>query len=254
MLNNEERIIKKLSKTIKIESFLKLILDDINFYLCDRSIELNIGRNYMTIKTNTNTINIAINSKNVLYTKESKDKKVIKEYKKIKQGYIVRIIDESKQVYDLGTTNSINKEKVKEIRFYDTNCKEVYRGIKIKVDNYYQDKKTKIIKLHDPDIMENYEEKEYYYRIEDKYIIERKIRKYIYPDGTEAFIKLKNSDNVYLRNELVNKDTKDIPIGGYYYEIDKNVFFDYNQKKINSDDIVDNFKRKKYCISDKILF
>lgn len=248
MNNSKEKIIKKLSKVIKIESFLRSILDDIEFYLYNIKIEFDITKNHMTIKSNDNTINIIINGKNVLCIKEFKDKTITKEYKKIKQGYIVRIIDEIEMEFDLGTKKSINKEKVKEIKFYDTNCKEIYRGINKKVDNYYQDNITKEIKLHNPDIIENYEEQEFYYRIEDKYIIERKIKKYAYPDGTETFINFKNSDNVYLRTELIDKDTKDIPIWGVYYEIDKNLFFDYNNKKININDVITTFKVKKYYI------
>lgn len=254
MLNNEERIIKKLTKKIKIESFLKMILDKIDFYLCDVNIELSVKKNNMIIKSKHNVINITINDKSVLYEEINKNRKFIKEYKEIEQGYVIRFTDISEDIYELETSDSINRRTVVETRVYNKQCKEIYKGIKTNVDNYFQDRETKEVKLHDPDIMENYEEKEFHYRIEDKYIIKRTTKKYVYPDGTEAFINLKNSDNIYLRYETINKDTKDMPTWGHYYEIDKDLFFNYNQDKVSSSDIVENFKSKKYYIHHDTFF
>lgn len=254
MLNNEKSIIKKLTEKIKIESFLKIILDKLEFYLCDVNIDLNVKRNNMTIKTEHNIVNITINDNSVVYTEENKYKKLIREYKKVDEFYIVKLIDINEVIYELESSNSINRRTIAETKIYNKQCKEIYRGIKTNVDNYLQDRKTKEVKLHDPDIMENYEEREFLYRIENKYIIKRTIKKYAYPDGTEAFIDLKNSDNVYLRYEIIDKDSKDIPTWGHYYEIDKDVFFKYYQFKASSNDIVENFKSKKYYIPHDTFF
>lgn len=254
MLNNEKSIIKKLTKKVKIESFLKMILEKIDFCFCDMNTELNVKKNNIFMKTKYNTIKITITEKSVLYEEQNKYKKIIKEYKKIDQGYIVKLTDINEVIYELETSNSINRRTVVETRIYNKQCKEVYRGIKTNVDNYLQNRETNEIKLHDPDIMENYEEKEFHYRIEDKYIIKRTTKKYAYPDETEAFINLKNSDNIYLRYETINKDTKDMPTWGHYYEIDKDLFFNYNQDKVSSSDIVENFKSKKYYIHHDTFF
>ena len=254
MFNTEKRIINKLKQQIKIESFLKVILDKLEFYLCDVNIDLNVKKNNMIIKTNHNLINIAINDNGVVYKEENKYKKLIREYKKVDEVYIVKSTDISEVIYELETSDSINRKTVAETRIYNEQCKEIYRGIKTNVDNYLQDRKTKEVKLHDPDVMENYEEREFHYRIEDKYVIKRTIKKYNYPDGTEAFMTLKNSDNVYLRYEMINAETMDIPTWGHYYEIDKDVFFNYNQYKASSNDIVENFKSKKYYISHDTFF
>ena len=254
MFNSEERMINKLKKKIEIESFLKIILDKLEFYLCDVNIEINVKKNNMTIKTKHNIINITIRDNDVVYTEENKYKKLIREYKKVDEVYIVKSTDISEVIYELETSDSINRKTVVETKIYNKHCKEIYRGIKTNVDNYLQDRKTKEVKLHDPDVMENYEEREFHYRIEDKYIIKRATKKYAYPDGTESFINLKNSDSIYLRYETIDKESKDMPTWGHYYEIDKDVFFNYNQYKASSNDIVENFKSKKYYIPHDTFF
>ena len=105
---------------------------------------------------------------------------------------------------------------------------------------------TRLRTLHEPNVLKNFTENEYSYRIEDKYIIKRTIRKYAHPDDIKLFANLKDLDEIYLRYETINEQTNEIPNWGNYYAIDKSVFFDYKQSKATSDDIVENFYSKKY--------
>lgn len=252
MINSEKMIIRKLIRKIEIESFLTEILDSINYSLNANDVELIISKNDMTIKTKYNTIDIRIIGNTIIYIEENKNSKTTKEYVNIPTGYIVKIKIEKQDSYDLDDKVSIDKKTTNEFRYYNLDRKEITKAVETNVENYLQDKVTKKITLHNPDEMENYIEKKYYYRIEDKYIIERSIKKYAYRDGTEDFIPLKNSDNVYIRYKKINPDVNDIPTTGDFYEIDSDVFFQYNQNKATMDDIIENFKSKKYHIPKSI--
>ena len=96
----------------------------------------------------------------------------------------------------------------------------------------------------------NYTENNYSFRVEDKYVVKRSITKYVYPEESDSFIPLRNTDSCYLRYETINKDTKVLPDWGYFYGIDNDVFFNYKQNKATTYDIVENFKSKKYSIPE----
>lgn len=251
MLNSGEIITKKLTEKIKIDSFFEKILESIENYLYNennKDLEVSINENNIIIKNKYSIVNIILGDNYVLYVEENNDKKVTNEYKEIEQGYIVKLTEQTEDIYELKNPDFNDRRTIVETRFYNKQYNEIYRGIKTNIDNYIKNEKTNEMELKSPNIFENYVEKEYYYRIEDKYILSRIIKEFVYPEETSASIRFESSDNIYLRYETINKNDKDIAIGGHYYEIDKDLFFDYFQNNVTSDDIVENFKTKEYHI------
>lgn len=246
MTNNYKKLIKKLKRTVEIESFLENILEQFYFYLNQDDVSTQIENNTICLKIKDIEISIKVENNEVVYTKKQNLKKEIQKYNKIENGYLIRISEESQNIFELEDYYSIHNTMEKKIKVYDNSKKEIYRRKTKKAENFNEDKMTRLRTLHEPNVLKNFTENEYSYRIEDKYIIKRTIRKYAHPDDIKLFANLKDLDEIYLRYETINEQTNEIPNWGNYYAIDKSVFFDYKQSKATSDDIVENFYSKKY--------
>lgn len=167
-------------------------------------------------------------------------------YTKTKDNIVIDYGKKEIKIYpnDKFLFNNITEKKV--TRLFDKYGYELFNRTTTKEDNYSENTENHKTTLNVPDIMENYTEIEYKWRTNDDSILTRHIKNYVYPDGTKAFIDLKNSDYCYLRDEKVNHDTKKIPFGGNYCGFDKDLFFQYQQGNIKIQKIVENVNSKHY--------
>lgn len=235
----------KISK-IKVESLKKEILSKLNMYVSLKDSIVEYKRNELNIKWKNHKVKILIKKNEILYELETEDKKVTTKYVEHPKCIFIKINEESTFVYDAGTDYSNNLEFREIFKLYTKDGIESFRRETIKLENYYQNKETKKIKLHEPNVMENYTESIYLWRKDKNYILKRRAKKYVYPDKTKAFIDLENSDNFYIRYDKVDSSIKEIPNNGEYYGIDSNIVFKYFQNEASIEDIITNFNSKKY--------
>lgn len=248
MKNSVDRVIKKISK-LKVESFKDELLRQID--ICSKEAQvIKITKNKLEIKGLDGHLdghlNILIKKNEVSYEIVNGDISIIGKYMKSKNGYFVKISNKKLNYYDIGDSYS-HDDKTKEIfKVFNKNGIEQFRRATVRLDNYDEDKETGMITIHKPDIMENYTENRYMWRLDGKYIVERKIRKYVYPDGTRAFIDLKNSDDCLLRYGLVDDNNKEIPENGGFYGFDKKLLLEYFGQKTTINDIIRDVDSKHY--------
>ena len=86
--------------------------------------------------------------------------------------------------------------------------------------------------------------------MEEKYVLERHKINYIYPDGTKAFIDIKNSDDCLIRYQTINSKTKELPFNGEYYGVDPDIFFNYLENKATINDVIEDFQKRHYIRHD----
>lgn len=242
------RVRKKILKLVKFESFSKELLEQIYTYLSMKDIEMKASANSLVLKSQDKKLRVQIQRNRVSYQIEKKDECILGSYRAYKSGFTITHEEKEELVYDLDEKNSHNVTDKKVFRLFDKRGVEQFRRETEKKDNFYEDKQTGCITLSEPDIFENYIQNEYLWRIDDTHVLKRKKRVYAYPDGTKAFIDLKNEDYCYIRYELLDTKGKEIPMSGRYFGVDKDIFFQYFQKKATMEDIIDNFHSKKYVI------
>lgn len=165
-----------------------------------------------------------------------------------KDNVVIEYGKNKKYIYDVGTeiSNNITEEKV--TRLFDKDGYELFNRSITKKDNYKENIYDHQIVLNEPDVMENYTETEYKWRTYDNHVLVRTIKNYLYPDGTKAFIDLKNSDHCSLRSEKIDFETKELPFGGHYYGFDKELFFAYKQGTVGIEAIKENVYSKNYSM------
>lgn len=255
MINNkksEKIIIKKLSRKVKIKPFLISILSNIKFSLDNKAGELDITitENEIIIKDNNTTTSVKISDRGVLYTSEFGNLKEIEEYIETKKGYMTKKRQEMKTICDLGKNyRSVDKTIAESVSLYDKKKHQTYRRYHDKNKNYYENKKTKEKMLCKPKVMKNYTKNIYYFKIEDKYVVERYTVKYTHPEDEASFIPLHNADSFYLRYEPLSKDEKkSLPMSGAFHQFDNDIFFKYRQKKATVIDMYKSAYSKKYKV------
>lgn len=112
---------------------------------------------------------------------------------------------------------------------------EIWRLEETNQDNYYQDKKTKEQIMPSPDCFENYTEKEYSFRAEDK-IIKRVIKQYYLPECPD----ITKNRNGYLIGENHHPTNKRLPKGGEYIFFPKELFASYKLGECSINDLWEN--------------
>lgn len=241
--------INLISKLVENEKFKNSLIARIIF-MANVSGKINITDNVFegvyTSKDINYDLKIDIQGNCITFTSTCNDIVRSGKYRKSKDNILVEYDSNEKVIYDLEDDLSVNVDLLKVTRLYNSNNYETFnRTIKIK-DNYKRIKKTGHIVMNPPDIMENYTETEYQWRAENNCVLKRTIKKYTYPDGTKAFIDIKNEDNCFLRYEKLKEKEKELPTYGHYYGFDKELFNAYNARQATMDDIVENVHSKKY--------
>lgn len=246
MINNISRFIRKISKS-KVNVFSEELLKNIDMFLSNKKSNVKFDKNSLIIECNDDKLNVKLGKHGTIsYGMKVNDVLTSSEYRIHKNGYFVKFTCDELNSYDVDDVSSKDITHEEVFKLYNKKGVEYFRRITFKVDNYYENKKTGKITLHEPDIMENYTENCYMYRVDQRHILKRIVRENIYPNATPAFMEISNSDNCFIRYELINRDSKEIPDCGEFYGIDKEVFFNYFKKKSTIDDVVDNFHSKKY--------
>jgi len=245
-----KRIIKKISK-IEVKSFKDKLINIINTHLYTKDTRVEKKGNNILIEHDTTIIKITLKAKVVTYEIITPDLYECKNFFRCTDGYYVSTTQKKGSVYDLGDRFSKNFKTIETFSFYDKNKSEQFRKEIEKVENYYEDKTTGKRTLHFPCVFENYKEVCYKTRIDGNYILKRIIKTYEYSeeDFENSGIKKEDKDICYLRLDVANSDTKDIPYGGNYYGFDKELYFNYFQKEATVNDILENVKQKKYHIN-----
>lgn len=251
MLDNINKFKRKILK-LNVDSFKEETLKQIDRYLDRKDTVLDIKKNTLRIHWKNVELELKLEKKGISYEIKDNDKVITCKYTEYENAIFIKSNKKSLVTYDLDDKYSYNSTNEEICKVYDKKGVENFNRKTIKERNYYVDKKTGEITIHEPDIMENYTENYYKWRTDENYILERHNIKYIYPEGTKAFIDIKNYDSFFLRYEMIEPNNKDIPDWGHYYGIDSDVAFKYFQKEANIDDVIDNFYSKKYNIKHSI--
>ncbi len=245
-----EDLMKKIDATIEDEKFKNLLKTKIIFIVDCGTFNLNENSLEGTCTTDdmhyTFKMNLTASGASFTTTHNSIEK--AGKYTTTKDNIVIEYGKKSKRIYDIETDFSNNIEEERVTRLLDKKGHELFNRTITKKDNYKINKTNNQITLNEPDIMENYTETEYKWRTADNHVLTRHIKKYLYPDGTKAFIDLKNTDYCCLRNEKINSDTKELPFSGQYYGFDKELFFAYRQGTASIEAIEENVYSKNYSM------
>lgn len=251
MLNTVDRFKRKITN-LKVRSFSHQLLGYLDLYLNRNETIVRVGKNELNLTWKNRVLNIELTKNGMSYEFINDDEVIRGRYVKCKSGFYVILTNKESTIYDLDAITSYDMKTKTTFKFFDKSGVERFRRTSTEVDNYSKDKSTGEITRKEPDIMENYTEHCYQWRLEGKYILQRRIKKYFYPDGTKAFIDIKSSDDCHVRYKTVDELTKEIPDYGEYYGIDKEVFFKYFQGDATFDDVIQNFRSKGYVIRPMI--
>lgn len=233
------------TKKIKTESFIEDLNYRIKHYIALSAIEESSKDKLIYILDDSKLV-ITFEKDKVIYEDIREEKIFTGEYVKDKKGHHIKYTQKEAATFDLDNCFSHNVTNKEEFRVYDKKGYEQFRRITRKEDNYYEDKETGMIVLHEPCILENYKEDTYIWRTNDNHCIKRNKLEYKYPNHTKAFIDLDYKDYCYLRAGVISEDQKDLQLGGNFYGFDKELFFNYFQNKATIEDIKQNVRSKNY--------
>jgi len=242
------KLMKKIDSTIKDEKFKNSLKTKIIFIVDCGTFSLN-GNVLEGTYTNNDmhyTFKMELNASGVSFATTHNSLERTGKYSITKDNVVIEYGKKEKRIYDIGEELSNNIEEEKVTRLLDKDGYELYNRTIIKKDNYKENKISHQITLNEPSVMENYTETEYKWRTSDNHVLTRAIKKYLYPDGTKAFIDLKNTDYCSLRSEKIDNVTKELPFGGHYYGFDKELFFAYKQGTADIEAIKENIYSKNY--------
>lgn len=245
MINNIDKIVKKISK-VKVKSFSDELLRQLYGYLNEKIVCVELKQNGINIKCNDGYLNILFEKNEISYEVVNGDNIITGKYIVHKNGYFVKESNKELDRYDLADSYSNNYRTKDVFKVFNKNGIEQFRRVTTRLDNFDEDKESGDIILHKPDIMENYTENRYIWRLDGKYVVERIIKEYNFQDGTHSFIDLKNSDDCLMRYEPIGEDTKELPNCGHFYGFDKDIFFKYFQKDSTITDIMNDVYSKHY--------
>ncbi len=243
-------LMKKIEATIKDEKFKNSLKTKIFFIVDCGSFDLNGGVFEGTYVNNDMhyTFKMELNASGASFSTTHNSLERTGKYNITKDNIVIEYGKKEKRIYDIGDDFSNNIEEEKVTRLLNKDGYELFNRTIRKKDNYKENKNNHQITLNEPDVMENYTETEYKWRTSDNHILVRTIKKYLYPDGTKAFIDLENTDHCSLRSEKIDSETKELPFGGHYYGFDKELFFAYNQGTADIDAIKENVRSKNYSM------
>ncbi len=241
IINKIENIVHDNKFKNSLKSKIIFIADFGDFIINDNSLE----GTYQDEKISY-SFKMDITGKGVTFTTRHNSLEKSGNYAITNNSIIINYVDKEVRTYDIGLEFSHNIDEKKVTRLFDKDGFEIFNRIIAKKDNYKENKNTHAITINEPDTMENYTETEYKWRTNDNHILTRTIKKYLYPDGTKAFINLKNADYCCLRSEKINAMDKEIPFGGHYYGFDKDLFFAYKHGDIEIDEVKKNVY-SKHC-------
>lgn len=254
MFNHTDRVIKKILRKIDNEVFSTSLLNEMNCYLNIDGAEVKTIKNSISVKCQNKQFLVTLELDGVSY-EVKKENGSIMHYEKClshKKGSVIKVLDQKESIIDLGNQLYFDKINEETFRLFDRRGIETSKRCSKKVDNYYYDKETKEKTLCEPGPFQNYTESVYTWRIESNYVIKRIIRSYPYSNETKASCFTSDSDDFLIRYQLLSEKQKELPQGGHYYGIDSDVFFAYKQNNASIDDVVENFKSKKYAIPNTI--
>lgn len=251
--NSINKYIKRISK-IKSKSFSQILLKEIDLFLDNNKSTIKFVDDKLIIECDDNELKVVLEKHGgISYEIRKYDMVVTGQYGVYKNGYFVKTDDKKSSVYCVDNAYSKDISYKQIFRVFDKKGIEQFRRVTFKVDNYQEDMETGVITLNEPDIMENYAENYYIYRADERYVLKRVVKKYVYPDGTSSFINIRNCDDCFIRYGLIDKESKELPNYGEFYGVDSEIFFNYFQKKSTINDVVDNFHSKKYRRITNIL-
>lgn len=245
-----ERLMKKIDTTIKDEKFNNSLKTKILFIVDCGTFNLN-GNSLEGTYTNNDmqyTFKMELDARGASFATTHNSMERTGKYNITKDNVVIEYGKKEKRIYDIGAEFSNNIEEEKVTRLIDKDGHEQFNRTIKKRDNYKENKMDHQITLNEPDVMENYTETEYKWRTSDNHILTRTIKKYLYPDGTKAFIDLNNTDHCSLRFEKIDDETKELPFGGHYYGFDKELFFAYKQGNVGIEAIKENVYSKNYSM------
>lgn len=251
MLNTVNKFRRNVSN-LKVRSFSSQLLNYLNIYLDKDETRVKIRSDELELKWKSVTLLVKLTKTGILYQLVNSTESITGKYVKCKTGFYVVISNKESNVCATETSTSYDMNVKTIFKYFDKQGVEQFRRTSVEVSNYIKDAETWKITPKEPDIMENYTEHCYQWRIENDHVLQRRVRNYLYPDGTKAFIDIKNSDNCYIRYKKIDSLVKEIPDYGNYYGIDNEVFFKYFQSEATLGDIIDNFHSKGHVIRNGI--
>lgn len=244
------QLMKKIDNTIEDEKFKNSLKAKIIFIVdCGKfSLNENFLEGTYTNNDMHYTFKMELNATGASFATTHNSLERTGKYTITKDNVVIEYGKKEKRIYDIDTDFSNNIEEEKVTRLLDKDGYELFNRTVKKRDNYKENKNDHQIVLNEPDVMENYTETEYKWRTFDNHILTRTIKKYLYPDGTKAFIDLKNTDYCSLRSDKIDNETKELPFGGHYYGFDKELFFAYKQGTVDIEAIKENVYSKHYSM------
>lgn len=229
ILEMKEKILERIDET-SFEEKIKQLLNSISF---KKVKKINFTSNGFTCETkeeNPRTIIISITDSDIYYSEEKINRVTTGIYHVEPTGksYIKYSTIETtvyKNIYK-GQKNSLynayNVDSQMNFYAFDKEHNEIWNLKESRDDTYYQNKITKEKILPEPDCLENYVEKEYYFREGQDFIIKKIIKKYHHPEIEE----IKNEDFCLITKNSRPTDKK-LYRGGYYAGIPKEMYTGY---------------------------
>lgn len=235
------KFIRAINK-IKNNELKKELIKTIEVYSDMMNSKINIKENVLTITYKNIKLKVILTKNGVEYEINKIDKILNKKYIKYKNGYYIKI--SNTEFFRYGH-NLIDKKQTDTFKLYDKKEIEQYRKNTVKKDGFFIDETGKLINL-EPKVLGNYKEDSYLFRTENDYVLRRDIKKYSFLSPEERQYKDEETDDFYIRFQKIDKNSNDIPDNGSFYGIDKDVAFKYLKKEVPFEEIVNNFKSKKY--------
>lgn len=254
MFNTIQTFIKRYKKFSDNKEFTTKALRYIEWLLGEEH-EIKISKHELIIAGCGIKVVLTLSKKEATFTIYKEYSTETGSYLKAKENNIIKYTETETNTYPINNNiNSVNITTNELIKVYNKKGYENYKRRTTTKENYQENDIDGSRKLNEPDVMENYTEVNYYWRTKDNHVISRCIKTYKYPDGTKAFIDLRNTDETYMRFEKLDEDEKELTTGGYFYGFDKELFIKYKNDEVTTEDIKKNIYQKGYKIPPVTYF
>ncbi len=246
--------IQKIEKLVKNEKIKMEILDRISYSDGNIKLQGNILSSFLENDKEEDSFIIELTD-NSLHYQSQKDSTVVEVNVNTKEDKTIvkRMKSETttyKNIFKGKKNKHYNSRNIKTttcMRVYNEKGRETFRYDAEEHNNYFIHKKTGEVLLHQPNVFENYLEQIYRFREDNGNIIYRRRKEYLYPNG---------SDNGHIQNEdcyCIGRDidpkSDEMPLGGYFYRFDSNLYKEYKQGKCDIDKIWKIDSVKELCKS-----